>query len=76
MMGDRIKLIKVTVEETYFVDMIDNERTHINGWTIKEVIKDWFEGYSMASHHASREGSLIGGSRKYIKSEIVEPEGE
>jgi len=75
-MGDRIKLIKVTIEETYYLEMRDAEHTHINGWTIDEVIEDWFINYPMGSYHATRDSSLIGGSRKYIKSEIVEPEGK
>ncbi len=75
-MDNKFKIIKVTVEEKYYVEMHDDRITKINGWTIDEVIKDWFIDYPMGSHHASREGSLIGGSRKYIKSEIVEPEGE
>lgn len=75
-MGDRIKLIKVTVEETYYVEMRDDKHTHINGWTIDEVIKDWFIDHPMGSYHATRDTSIIGAGRKYIKSEVVDPEGK
>ena len=70
-MGDRIKIIKVTIEEKYFVEMHDDEHTKINGWTIDEVIKDWFIDYPLGSNHATRDLSLLGNSRKYIKSEVA-----
>lgn len=65
-----MKVIRVTVEEDYYIEMIDDERTIINGWTLDEVIKSWFKDYPMDTHHASRDGSRIGHSRKFIKAEI------
>ncbi len=75
-MTDQFKIIKVTVEETYYIEMHDDNHTKINGWAINEVIKDWFIDYPMGTYHATRDTSIIGNSRKYIKSEIVESEGE
>ena len=65
-----VKILKVTVEEQYYIEMIDDKRTTINGWTLDEVIKSWFKDYPMGTHHASRDGSRIGNSRKFVKAEI------
>jgi hypothetical protein len=70
----KFKVIKVIVEEQYIIDMYDDKISKINGWTIEEIIKDWFENHSMYSHHATRDGHIIGNSRKYIKSEIIDSE--
>lgn len=64
-------ILRVTVTEDYWIKTYDKERTEINGWTMEEVIKDWFKDHSLDSHHASREGHRIGNSRKFIKSEII-----
>ena len=56
MSKDKFKVLRVTVTEDYFIDMIDDERTCINGWTLDEVIQEWFENFSMGTYHASREG--------------------
>ena len=63
---------RVTVTEDYYIDMIDDKRTCINGWTLDEVIQDWFENHSMGSYHATRDGHKIGNSREYVKTEIKE----
>ena len=66
---EKVKVLRVTYTEDYLIEMIDDKRTAINGWTMEEVIDDWFN--RLGSYHASREGHRIGNSRKYIKSEIV-----
>lgn len=70
------KIIKVTFEEHYYVDMYDEEKTKINGWSIGVVIQDWFmnKRYPMGSFHATRDGHLIGNSKQYVKHEIVDSE--
>lgn len=65
-------ILRVTITEDYWIDMFDDQRTEINGWTMKEVIEDWFKNHSLASFHASREGHRIGGGRQFIKSEIID----
>jgi len=64
-------IIRVTITEDYWVDMIDNERTEINGWTMEEVIKDWFKNYPLDRYHAARDGHRIGNGRKLIKHEVI-----
>lgn len=66
---EKFKVLRVTYTEDYYIEMIDDERTAINGWTLAEVIEDWFHKSSLGGHHASREGHRIGNSRKYVKSE-------
>ena len=50
----------------------DGDPTYINGWTIKEVINDWFRRYSLGSYHASREANSIHGSDKFIEATEME----
>ncbi len=69
-MKPKYKIIKVVVEEQYLIEMHNNEITCINGWTIAQVIKEWFKWFSMGQFHASREAHLIGNSRKYISSTV------
>ena len=71
-MEKKFKILKVTVEENYFIPMIDDERTKINGWTIEEVIEDWFTRHGSLSYHATRDGHRIGNSRRFVKSEVTE----
>jgi len=65
------KILRVTYTEDYYIKMIDDGRTAINGWTMKQLIKDWFINFSLGSFHATREGHRIGNSRKYIKCEVI-----
>jgi len=67
----KYKILRVTSTEDYIIEMIDDKRTYINGWTMEEIIEDWFKRFPMSGHHASREGHVIGYSRKYVSSEIV-----
>jgi len=72
MKEERFKKVRVTVEEDYIIPIYDDTKTKINGWSLKEVIKSWFGDYNLNSFHATRDTYRIGGSRKFIKSEIIE----
>ncbi|MFW9871615.1 MAG: hypothetical protein ACFFG0_00810 [Candidatus Thorarchaeota archaeon] len=72
----KYKILRVTYEKDYLVEMIDGERTIINGWTIKEVIDDWFGRYPLSSFHASREAHTIGNSEKFIDVNVIDGEEE
>lgn len=72
----KYKILRVTYEKDYLVEMIDDERTIINGWTIKEVIDDWFGRYPLSSHHATRESHTIGNSQKFIDVNVIDGEDE
>lgn len=68
----KAKVIRVIIEEDFMVPIHDDKRTNINGWTIDEVIEDWFKRYGLDSHHATRDSHRIGGARKYISSEVID----
>ena len=67
---EKFKILKVMVEESYYIPIYDDERTKINGWSMEQVIEDWFKRHSMSSYHATRDAYLIGGSKKMISTEI------
>ncbi len=72
MAEEKFKILKVTVEENYFIPMHDDKRSQINGWTIEEIIEDWFVRFASREYHATRDGHRIGNSRKFIKSEVTD----
>lgn len=67
---ENFKILTVTVKKKYYIPMIDNVRTKINGWTMEEVLDDWFKQHSLASFHATRDGHEIMGGATFIKSEV------
>jgi len=69
----RFTKIKVTMELTYLVEMIDQTHTEINGWTVEQVVDDWFQRHDVNRSHATRDGYLLGGSgKKVLKIETEE----
>ena len=71
-MEKKFKILRVTLTQDYIIEMFDDEISHINGWTIEEIVEDWFKKQGADGYHATREGSQIGNSRKYIKHELVD----
>ena len=75
-MDEKYKILKVTIEEQYYIPIFEdeegNEKTKINGWSLKQVIKNWLQNFSLDSYHATRDSHRIGGSRTYIRSEVIE----
>jgi len=71
-MTEEFKILKVTVERNYYIPMHD-ERSEINGWTIEQIIEDWFKKEKHIKYcHASRDYYHIGGKDTFIKAEIKE----
>ncbi len=68
---EKYKILRVTYEVDYLIEMHNDKISTINGWTIEQIIESWFKKHNVASHHATREGHEIGNSRKYIKCRIV-----
>lgn len=68
---DKLKILRVTMTVDYFIEMRDEKKSLVNGWTIEEIIEDWFKKYSLGLYHATRDGHEIQGSRKFLKSEVV-----
>lgn len=71
---EKIKILKVIVSKYYLIPILDDGRTKINGWDMKQVIKDWFEDYPMSSSHATRDTHEIGNSEKVIDVTQMNPE--
>lgn len=69
---EKHKFLKVTTTRQYVIPMIDDKHTQINGWTIDEVIVDWFGKRFMNSHHAAREGHEIGNTIKFVNAEVLD----
>ena len=69
---EKFKILKVTVEQKYYIPMHDDERTQINGWTMEEVIEDWFKQHDrkMIAYYASRDYHHIMGGDRFIKAEV------
>jgi hypothetical protein len=70
----KLKLIEVTMTVQYFVPMIDDTRSKINGWTTDEIIEDWFKHHNINGYHCARDGSEIGGSKQILKIEVKDAE--
>ena len=71
-MAEKIKVLRVTTTTDYYIKMIDDERSEINGWTIDQIKEDWFDKFPMDAYHATRDGHRIGNSRKVVKVEEVD----
>jgi len=59
--------IRVTTSEIYLF-----EPRHSNGWTIEQVIENWFNNYPINSYHVAREGGRVGNSKKIINIDIID----
>jgi len=67
----KFKILKVTFQQFYLIEMFDKDITEINGWSIDQVIKNWFEDHSLSSYHATRDGHVIGNAKKLVKHEVI-----
>ena len=59
-------LVKIIVEETYLFDK------GLDGRSDEELIQEFFADFPLSSFHATRDGSLIGNSRKLLKADVLE----
>ena len=66
------KVLRVTMTIDYIVKVSEDGTTNINGWTIEEVIRDWYKNGRAGHFHASRESSRIGNSEQLVKFELKE----
>jgi hypothetical protein len=69
--SDKIIRLKLVMTRDYIVpvhkDYPNPPYTNINGWTMEEVIEDWFHRVSLDHSHATRDGMRIGNGQKVIK---------
>lgn len=69
-------IIQVTQTVEYMVPLYDKavgegaeltgKEITLNGWTVNELIKDWFETHPSDRHHASRDSHQVGNSTKIV----------
>jgi hypothetical protein len=64
MKGRKLTFIKVTTTSIYAYE-------NVNGMTANEVIEDWFTGYPMEQHHATRDTSRIGNTTRVQSAEVI-----
>lgn len=53
--------VEVTTTELYHFD-----KRYSNGWSPDKVIHEWFERASLNRHHATRDSSAVGGTKKLV----------
>ena len=69
------KYLKVTTTALYVVEMIDSERTMVNGWPMETVINDWFhrkDRHDINGNHAARDGAFVGNTIKIKSIEVID----
>jgi hypothetical protein len=67
--------VRVVIETSWLVPVHqDGETTDINGWSLDEVLREWFEDprYPPDRHHATRDSYAVGGRSRFVSSEIVD----
>lgn len=72
MYKEKLNFLKVTTTTYYAVPMINKKVTRINGWSIKDVIKDWFKTHTIDRYHATRDGHRVGNTNVVHKIEVVD----
>jgi len=72
MYKEKLKFLKVTTVTYYAVPMINKKVTRINGWPMKDVIKDWFITHTIDRFHATRTGNKVGNTDVVKKIEVVD----
>ena len=71
-MAEKYKIIRLTTTTDYYVPMIDDKKTALNGETITELAESWFGIDKVNKYHATRDQSEIGNSKRVVKYEIID----
>ena len=71
---EKTRLIEVTMTVQYFVPMHNDTVTKINGWTLEEVINDWFLKNGLNGYHATRGHFEIGNSKELLDVKVKDVE--
>lgn len=56
-------LLQVTTSAIYAF-----KEGEINGWTVEQVVQDWFKNHSLNGYHASRDSSRVGNSTLFVRA--------
>lgn len=71
---EKFKIVEVTMTVQYMVPMHNDTITKINGWTLEEVINDWFLRRGCNGYHATRNSFEIGNSKEIVDVKVKEPQ--
>lgn len=68
----KYRVIEVTKVVKYFVPIatVKPERTEINGWTVEQVIEDWFKRHDINQYHATRDSYRMGNSDRILDIKV------
>jgi hypothetical protein len=72
MKKEKPKILRVTLTQDYYIKMIDKKMTEINGWSLDEVIRDWFQETDINMSHATRDGHRIGNGNKVLDISVMD----
>jgi hypothetical protein len=64
------KIIEVTMKVQFIVPMHNGTISQINGWTLEEIIDDWFKRRGPNGYHATRDRFEIGNSKEILNIEV------
>jgi len=66
--------IRVVSTQDYIVPVRDGKT--FNGWTVEELIEEWFKGqFDLNRYHVTRDGSILGGSKVLVEAKQVPLDG-
>ncbi|MFB2970408.1 hypothetical protein ACE1CD_15655 [Aerosakkonema sp. BLCC-F183] len=64
----KFKRITVTSTQVYLLPIRASKS--LDGRSVEEILKEWFEEFPLHQHHATRESYAIGNSQKVLRVEI------
>lgn len=70
----KYKILSVLVKQEYLIKVGEDGRTNINGWTIEQVVDDWFSNDRINISHATRDGRKIGNADEFVDFNLIEKE--
>ena len=67
------RILTVRMDVQFLLPMVPGrDETEINGWTVEEVVDDWFKSHPPGSYHATRDSHRIGNSEKIVSWKVSE----
>lgn len=71
-MAETFRVVKATVEQTYLipVESASPNQSHINGWSVEEVVNSWFTDHDINRGHATRDAYRLGGGDRLLSVDV------
>jgi len=77
MSTEQFAIVKVMVEQTFALPVINGKT--LNGYTVDELMEEWFKNTNINAYHASRNSYKVGGGDTLISYNLEKtvdvPEG-